>query len=126
MFLDAIECTFIAIATFAVSSLRSLAHDNLLSKEDAEEVLTLPMRGPKARELRKKHEALVKRFRTRDYDELINPYIGPRERDPSLVIHHVGDEKADSECVHLIAVDTKREIIALSFRGSITYNDWVQ
>jgi hypothetical protein len=126
LFLEATEAMLAAISTFALADMRSLAHRNLLSKEHAAEVLTLPMEGPRWRELAKKHEKLVKRDRSRDFIDLSELYFEPRNRQKSMVVHHVGDENANSECVHIIARDTLRETIVLVFRGSITLTDWYQ
>ena len=126
LFLEITEATLTAIGSFAVADLRKLAHRKLLSEEEKDEVLTLPMDGPKFRELAKKHERLLKREKSHDYIDLLDSYFESRNRQKSTIIYHVGDENSSSECVHIVGRDSARKIIILAFRGSITLTDWYQ
>jgi hypothetical protein len=44
----------------------------------------------------------------------------------SVVIHHVGDDNALHECVHVIHTNARNKQVCLTFRGSITIQDWMK
>jgi hypothetical protein len=75
LFQEAAESTLASASIFAVADMRALAHNNLISKEQAEEVLKLPMNGHRLRKLQEKHEGLGKNFKSHDFMENAEKYM---------------------------------------------------
>jgi hypothetical protein len=128
LFQEAAESTLASASVFAVAEMRSLAHNNLISEEQAEEVLKLPMNGHRLRKLQEKHEGLIKSCNRHDFMENAEKYMKTHDMPVpvSFEVHYVGDENPESECVHYVGRSDYRKMILLAFRGSVTTSDWVQ
>lgn len=128
LFNEAVEATLMSASIFGLANLRSLARKNppVLSKEDAEEILKLPIDGVRFRELSKKHFALWQKFKDKDFIGNTDAYRTKQQIKENIVIEYMEDEKANKECVHYIGYSDRRKTITCIFRGSVTLEDWSQ
>lgn len=126
-FKEATESTMASVYVFALVALREVARKGLLSKEDAEEVLQLPVDGQRFRRLAAKHESHWLKIKDRDIFPKHDAYKEKQGLSRmNLVVEYIGDEKSDKECVHFIGYEHTRKCIMCVFRGSITMQDWIQ
>ena len=125
LFLDVTEATLAAIGTFIVADFRNIARREKIPKELAVEALTLPMLNVRVLEIAKLFEESGIRNRNRDFFNLRSRYEEIQKcRRSTCTVYYVEDENSMSECVHIVARDTLRKTILLTFRGSITLTDW--
>jgi hypothetical protein len=127
IFDEATIAIMLSASIFALADLRSLAYKNVLSENDAKEILKLPISRRRMKELEQKHHKHVKKFKSRDFtantDRITEYYYLP----DSAIIHHIGDDRAhEGECVYYIGRGYFRKVIVLTFRGTVSKNDLIQ
>ena len=166
LFVEVMDLAVLSVSAFAVTDARRVAKrqlnvhqannsssSNLMSQEDCEELLTLPLASHKFFDLWDKNSSILeqstlgnfaslyphKSINSRDFVKaIVNPYAAALEEESSAAsyswsqaiqnrqIHCVGDVNQHSACVYMICSDDNVKRIALAFRGSITPKDWMQ
>mmetsp|Transcript_31126 Transcript_31126/g.75222 ORF Transcript_31126/g.75222 Transcript_31126/m.75222 type:complete len:417 (-) Transcript_31126:511-1761(-) len=123
IFDEAFVAVLVSASIFALADLRNLAYDNVLSEEDAKEILELPITRRRMKELEQKHRRHVEKFKTRDFTSNTDRHINRFSLPDSTDVHYIGDDHARQECVHYIGRSLERGAIVLAFRGTASSND---
>jgi hypothetical protein len=130
---EVMEMSLSAVSVFGIADLRRLTRSGDLEDQT---VLQLPASGEDIKTFFQAHKELLKqKIKTRDYNALsilFDDGAGQRDnRSTSDIVncatlHYLGDENASHECVYAISSNSMRKRIVVSFRGSITVQDWIQ
>ena len=131
LFIESVEATLCSAGIFRLADLRNMAMEaqrkedyGTVSEDDAADILKLPIDGPTILKYAIQYQKLLRNYRSGDFEEIIATYMKQHNRPRSMNVYFVGDENADTECVHFVGRDDYRKVIMLVFRGSITPNDW--
>mmetsp|Transcript_14718 Transcript_14718/g.24348 ORF Transcript_14718/g.24348 Transcript_14718/m.24348 type:complete len:480 (-) Transcript_14718:334-1773(-) len=128
---ELIEVSYMAILVSGLAELRRLARAGLTTNNA---ILTLPFTGTQLKEFFSANKKQIHgKMRMKDYAAIESMLEGTRSEDKSLetimsqgALHYMGDDKAHEECVYSINTNLLRKRIVVTFRGSITVQDWIQ
>lgn len=137
---EVMEMSLSAASVFGIADLRRLTRSGDFEDQT---ILQLPASGGDIKAFFQAHKELLKeKIKTRDYNALSILFDdGPGQRDDRstssssssfqdvvncATLHHLGDENASHECVYAVSSNSMRKRIVVSFRGSITVQDWIQ
>lgn len=136
LFFETVQPTISSIMVFAFADLRQIARDE--TSEDVlgsgcMQLLDLPMSGTEmVRICNRYEEAFKTKVKYNEYNTveyLIKDFLEGPGREitsiESVSIEHFGDDNALNECVHAIFTNSHTKQITLTFRGSITMQDWI-
>lgn len=130
LFIEATEMTLVSASVFLVSGLRQLAiKSKTLTSEEKDQLLALPIDGRTVHQLSNTYSShLTKRYGKTFFGDMDAwGIIGQNpERLAKYIVHHIGDENFEKECVHYVSVTHNRQGIYCVFRGSVTMQDWME
>jgi hypothetical protein len=133
LFREAFDATVQSIMVFTIADLRHLARttDDLVN---GDMMLHLPVTYTEVRNVLRENASLLKqKLKNNHYDTirfLSEEYLDNYNREWNIdprggIIHHFGDDNALKECVHVIHTSPHNKQVCLTFRGSITVQDWL-
>jgi hypothetical protein len=135
LFTETVRPTIASIMVFAFADLRRIAREETEhGSNDSLKVLDLPMSGRDMikvclenlelikQKVRPSHYKIVNYLLSNDFMEAHGKEVSSIDH---VLIHYCGDDNELNECVHSIAANSKTKQITLSFRGSITMQDWL-
>jgi len=137
LFVETVQPTIASIMVFAFADLRRIvrAEPENMTGSNSRKVLDLPMSGRDMIKVCVENLEMIKqKVRTNIYETLsyllsadfMEAHGNEVTSIDHILIHHCGDDNEPNECVHSIIVNSKMKQITLSFRGSITMQDWLQ
>ena len=135
LFVETVQPTVASIMIFAMADLRRIAREtDDLNGSGATKVLNLPMSGRDMLQICNDNMQIMKtKVRSNVYttvEYLVTEFIKEHANAAALeidhvTIHHFGDDNPLNECVHGILTNSKKKQITLTFRGSMTMQDWI-
>lgn len=133
LFYETIQPTIASILVFAFADIRRIAREteDLLGNGNTQ-VLDLPIPAKEMIQICRDNKEILRpkvnqnTFNTVEYivKEFFvsgNEYVNVEH----VTVQHCGDDNALNECVHAILINDERKQITLTFRGSITMQDWI-
>lgn len=134
LFVETVQPTIASITAFAFADVRRIAREtDRLRESGSNKLLSLPISGRELLKIWQENRDMIKpRLRTSHYkvvDYLIDEFLENHTMEVTSIddvtIQHCGDDHALNECVYTIITNSKLEQVTLSFRGSITMQDWI-
>jgi hypothetical protein len=130
---EVMEMSFSAVSVFGIADLRRL--DTIWGFERSNSFAVTSLWRGYQNVFQAHKELLKEKIKTRDYNALSILFDGHRDNRSTssfqdivncATLHYLGDENASHECVYAISSNSMRKRIVVSFRGSITVQDWIQ
>lgn len=122
------EVSYMGVLVSGLTELRRLAREGKTTTDD---ILTLPYTGEQLKEFwRTNKDQIHGKMREKDFIALESILEGEDKKIDKILdqgaLHVMGDDKANEECVYCITTNPLRKRIVVTFRGSITVQDWLQ